>query len=294
MVTDYVRPGSVDEAVAALSAAAGNGIILAGGLVVGSIINQRLGIPGVMVDISRIDTLRRIERSADGGLIIGATATHDDVLHAAEVNEAAPLLAEIAADIACGRLRNRGTMGGSLCMVGAQGDPATGLIALGASLRLRGPKGERVLPVEDFYKGTFSVDLQEGEILVAVLVPPLQPRSGYGFAKIGPRAAMDFTLVVSAAGLTLGEDGVVGSARLAINGVGSTVVRLREIEHLFEGRTRDQVDWGQAIDVLQGVIDPQGDPVYSEQHKRRLAGVAVHRAVQQAFERTLLAEGVRA
>lgn len=285
MTTQYVRPDSVEAAIAALVAAEGDGVILAGGLVVGSIINQNLSIPGVIVDISRIGALRRLEQTDDGQLVLGALVTHDEILRSPIVGKAAPLLAEIAEDIACGRLRNRGTIGGSLCMVGQQGDPATGLIVVEAMVRLRGPVGARLLAVQEFYNDAFSVDLQEGEILEEVLIPPSPPGSGHGFAKIGPRAAMDFTLVVAAARAMPTRDGSILSMRLAVNGVGPTVVRLESAERLMIDHKPEQIDWPRVDKTLQEAISPQGDLVYSESHKRRLAGVALRRATQQAIQR---------
>lgn len=287
MPTEYVRAKSVEEAISALRSAAGEGIVLAGGLMVGSIINQKLSVPSVIVDISRIQPLRTLARTRDGGLSIGALVTHEDILRSAAVRDVAPLLAEIAADVACGRLRNRGTIGGSLCMIGQQGDPATGLIILGATIRLRGPGGARMLTLEEFYNDAFSVDLQEGEILEEVLVPDLPPRSGYAFLKIGPREAMDFTLIAVSVGVTLTDDETIEIVRIALNGVAPTVIRPMMVERLLSGKKAAQLNWREAIDALQGEISPQGDLVYSENHKRHLAAVALRRSTERALARAI-------
>lgn len=285
METRYHRPATVTEAIGALQAAEGDGVVLAGGLVVGSIINQKLSVPDVIVDISRIEGLRGIARTGDGGLKIGALVTHDRMMRAPEIRAAAPLLSEIATDIACGRLRNRGTIGGSLCMIGQQGDPATGLIVLGAQIRLEGPEGSRILPLEDFYDAAFSIDLNEGEILTEVLVPPQPARSGQGFVKFGPREAMDFTLVTVSAGTVLAEDGGLDAVRIAINGVGPSVIRPRTTEDLLSGQAPVELPWEAALAALQDEISPDGDLAYSERHKRRLAGVALRRSLATAIAR---------
>src|SRR5215217_3959535 len=129
----YLRAASVAEAVEALHAAKGDGLIIAGGIAVSTLLNQRLASPSILVDISRINTLKAIGAGRDG-LSIGVLATHSDVLTSADIKLAAPLLSQIAEDISCPRLRNRGTLGGSVCTIGGQGDPATGLIALEAKL----------------------------------------------------------------------------------------------------------------------------------------------------------------
>ena len=189
----YVRVRSVAEAIAALRDSGGTGVLIAGGLVVSSLLNQALLAAETIIDISRIEGLRRINVEPDGRLWIGALTTHDDILKSQVIAGAAPLLAEIAKDVACGRLRNRGTIGGSLCMIGQQGDPATGLIALGAELHIQGPNGNRVVLLEDFYREAFEIDLQPCEIVEGVSVARSNEPQQWGFAKLGPRNAMDWT-----------------------------------------------------------------------------------------------------
>jgi carbon-monoxide dehydrogenase medium subunit len=156
--TQYVRAGSVSQAIDALKAANGDGVIIAGGVVVSSLLNQRLASPAVLVDITRIGALKVIKADSRG-LSIGALVTHSEVLSSSEVQAAAPLLSEIAGEISCPRLRNQGTLGGSICTIGGQGDPATGLIALGATINIKGTGGGRIVALEDFYNDAFKVDL---------------------------------------------------------------------------------------------------------------------------------------
>lgn len=279
----YFRARSVAEAIEALESANGEGLIVAGGTVVCSLINQRLATPDIMVDISRIADLRRIERRVDGSLFIGALATHDDVLRSDEIQRSAPLLAQIALEISCPRLRNRGTIGGSLCTVGGQGDPATGLIALGAQLHLRGPAGVRTLPVEDFYRDQFQTDIAPAEILEMVEVPLLGRASRSGFCKIGPRSGMDWTQITASIYLTL-NNGAIDEARIGMNGVANTPTRPRSAEKLLRGSMPDSIDWTAAADALDSEIAPSGDLIYSEDYKRHLAEVSLRRAFQRALE----------
>ncbi len=281
--TAFVRATSVDDAIAALKSAAGDGIVVAGGIVVGSLINQRLASPGVLVDISRIACLRRIEVAANGELVIGALTTHDEVLRSPAIKAAAPLLVEIASEIACRRLRNRGTLGGSLCTIGGQGDPATGLIALGARLRIRGTGGSRELAVEDFYKDPFKVDLADDEILEEVRVNRVPAGSIFGFNKIGPRGAMDWTQITTSVELTLDPRGErILHARIGMNGVGATPVRPRAAEAVLLSKTPRNYDWRELGAVLEREIEPQGDLVYSANFKKHLGAVSLRRAVERA------------
>jgi aerobic carbon-monoxide dehydrogenase medium subunit len=288
----YVRARSVAEAIAALSGEPGEGLVVAGGIVVSSLLNQRLVAPNVLVDIARIGELSDIERRADGSVFIGALATHEDILRSAEIARSAPLLAEIATDIACPRLRNRGTIGGSLCTIGGQGDPATGLIALQAKLHLRGPSGARSLPVEHFYKDQFEIDIAPDEILERIEVPPLEPGACFGFCKIGPRSAMDWTQITAAIAFVL-RAGAVSEPQIGMNGVADTPNRPRNVEQVLDGRKPDRVDWRAVAAALDAEIAPTGDLVYSAEYKRHLGKVTLNRAFHRALKRGTVLEAKR-
>jgi aerobic carbon-monoxide dehydrogenase medium subunit len=284
----YVRAQSVAEAIAALSGDKGEGLVVAGGIVVGSLINQRLAAPNVLVDIARIAELRGIERQLDGSTFIGALATHEDIFRSSQIARSAPLLAEIAKEIACPRLRNRGTIGGSLCTIGGQGDPATGLIALQAKLHLRGPSGARSLPVEDFYKDQFQTDIAPDEILERIEVPPLEPAACFGFCKIGPRSAMDWTQITASIAFVL-RGGAISEPRIGMNGVVNTPSRPRNVEQVLHGRNPNEIIWSAIAATLDAEIAPTGDLVYSADYKRHLAKVTLKRAFQRALDRQLSA-----
>jgi carbon-monoxide dehydrogenase medium subunit len=280
----YVRATSVDDAIAALSSACTDGLIVAGGVVVGSLFNQGLASPSVLVDISRIVSLHRLETLANGDLLIGAMVTHEEMLRAPLIQDSAPLLSEIARDISCQRLRNRSTIGGSVCTIGGQGDPATGLIALGAELHVRGPEGERVLKIEDFYKNAFEVDLQSGEILETIRIPAQPPGIAFAFCKIGPRKAMDWTQITVAVVIRKSAAGVIDQMTIGMNGVANTPNRPKSIEAILRGPP-DRIAWPAVAAALADEVTPQTDLIYSAEYKLHLAGVALRRAVESAFQR---------
>jgi carbon-monoxide dehydrogenase medium subunit len=279
----YVRATTVAQAVEALQAAGGDGLVVAGGIVVGSLVNQRLAAPSILVDITRIEAMRGIARSA-GTLTIGALATHDDVLKSADVRAATPLLAEIAAEVSCPRLRNRGTLGGSICTIGGQGDPATGLIALGATIRICGPGGTRTAAIEDFYKNAFEVDLVPDEIVEFVSVPVTPPGTAFGFSKLAPRNAMDWTQITTSV-VFRSESGWYRDVRIGMNGVANTPSRPRATEQLLSTMTAGAVDWTAVGKTINSEISPTGDLVYSEDFKRHLAVVSLRRALERASTR---------
>jgi carbon-monoxide dehydrogenase medium subunit len=279
---EFVRADSVDEAIAALGRAPTDSVIVAGGVVVGSLINQHLLSPAILVDISRIHSLRGIEPTLEGGVRIGALVTHEDMRRSRALATLAPLLVHIAAEISCPRLRNRGTLGGSVCTIGGQGDPATGLIALGAHLSLRGPRGARSLALEDFYKDAFAVDLRPGELVESVTVPPMPKGVGFGFCKLGPRKAMDWTQITASVVLTHGGDNGLDHVRIGLNGVGPTPSRPRKAEEAVRQHGQ-RSDWLAFAASLDQDIEPSSDLVYSAAYKRRLAAVALRRAIDGAL-----------
>jgi aerobic carbon-monoxide dehydrogenase medium subunit len=280
----FIRARSVDDAIEALKAADGDGLIIAGGVVVSSLFNQRLANPTVLVDISHIEGLRYIKRTPKG-LSVGALTTHDDIHRSADIKVVTPLLTEIAAEVSCPRLRNRGTLGGSICTIGGQGDPATGLIALGATLHIQGRNGARTAQLEDFYKDAFEVDLAPDEIVERVDIPAPAPSSRYAFCKLGPRNAMDFTQITASVVLQPASGAAIGEIRIGMNGVANTPNRPRATEQLIGAAKPGAVDWDRVAGTLKDEISPQGDLVYSEDFKRHLALVTLRRAVEHALAR---------
>jgi len=290
----YVRARSIDDAIAALQNSDGGGVLVAGGIVVGSLINQGLLAQDTIIDISRIEDLRGIGMKADGHLSIGALATHTDVLRSAVVAKSAPLLVEISKEIACGRLRNRGTIGGSLCMIGQQGDPATGLIALGAELCIRGPGGKRIVALDDFYRSAFEIDLRPNELVGSVSVPPQSNAQRWAFAKLGPRNAMDWTQLAVSCVLSLQQPkNRIKQIRIGMNGVAPAALRARRAEHALLGQEAEAISWPVVIDALKLDIAPDGDVVFSENYERHLASVLLRRAVAKCLAMNLKTDGVQ-
>lgn len=277
----FMRAESVEEAIAGLQSSGGDGVLVAGGTVIAALINQRLAAPSLLIDIGRISALKSIHTTSDGTLVIGALVTHQDLLRSPEVRAHSPLLAEIAKEISCGRLRARGTLGGSICMIGQQGDPATGLLALDAEVVIEGPRGSRRVPLRRFYRDAFTTDVAADEIVVAIRVPP-PPQSSFAFQKFGPRHAMDFTLLAVAVLVSAPLD-TIEDIRIGMNGVAPTAIRALGAEALLHGHTTASADWPAILSAFQEEIAPPGDLIYSEQYKRHLAGVLLQRAVTAAL-----------
>jgi carbon-monoxide dehydrogenase medium subunit len=179
---DYARPRTLDEAVALLADGNGTAKVLAGGQSLGPMLNLRLARPKLLVDISRLPELRRMQE-ADDHWEIGAGVTHAEIEDASARLRGAEMLAHVAGGIAYRSVRNRGTIGGSVAHADPAGDWPLVLEALGASIRVRGPAGEREIPAEGMMKAAFTTDLRDDEIIVMVRVPKLPSAARFGYFK---------------------------------------------------------------------------------------------------------------
>ena len=177
----YERPASLEDALRILDSEGPAAKLIAGGQSLGPMLNLRVVQPAALIDISALPELRSAHVEGDE-LVLGACVTHADLEDGRAGREFGGLLAGIAGGIAYRAVRNRGTIGGSLCHADPAADWVTTLPALGAFAVIRGLRGERRLPVEAFVTGALTNGLSAGEILVAVRVPRLE-RSLFGYAK---------------------------------------------------------------------------------------------------------------
>ncbi len=179
---DYERPRDVGAALALLGGDSVTAKVLAGGQSLGPLLNMRLVQPDVVVDITSIPELTRVEERADD-LVLGACITHADIEDGRVPDVTNGAMPYVAAGIAYRAVRNRGTIGGSLTSADPSADWVSALAALGAEVILRGPKATRTLAVEDFVTGALETALQPGELLEAVRVPRLSGNARWSYVK---------------------------------------------------------------------------------------------------------------
>jgi carbon-monoxide dehydrogenase medium subunit len=176
---EYVRPRDLAEALSALRGAPG-AKLLAGGQSLGPMLNLRLARPRLLVDIARLEALRRIDDAGDSWRIGGAV-THSQIEDAPALRGS--MLAMVATGIAYRAVRNRGTIGGSLAHADPAADWPLALAALDATVLLHGPGGERGVPADGFMQAAFTTALADDEIVAAVLVPKPSPSARFGYFK---------------------------------------------------------------------------------------------------------------
>jgi carbon-monoxide dehydrogenase medium subunit len=274
----YARPATVDEAIRLLAENDG-ARALAGGQTLVNVMKARAAAPDVLVDLADLSELRAISFSDDQSTLeIGAMVTTSQIVASSEVEVARPILAEVAATIADLQVRNRGTIGGNICVNDPTNHFPPLLVALGASMTIQGPDGERTVSAEDFFLGVYLTAVGEGELLTRVAVPTRS--SGTGDAMTGVTLGAHGTYVVSAAA-SVGPDG----ARIAVGCVSSVPVRASEMEERLSGGDYSEAAVKAAAAGLGATLDPPSDVHASSEYRSRIAEVSAVRAVLQAAER---------
>src|SRR5438093_1201423 len=222
---EYHRPASLDEALSLLDEYGEEAKVLAGGMSLIPLMKLRFASPGHLIDVYRVTELAGL-REEDGWLRVGAMTRHRDIVESDLVGASHPALAAAAPLVADPIVRNRGTIGGSLCHADPAGDFGSVLLAVGAQMVVRSSAGERVVGIDDFLVDTFTTALAPNELLSGIRVPQAGPRSGGTYLKL-ERKIGDFATVGVAVQLQM-DDGHIGRAGIGLTAVGSKNVRAAE------------------------------------------------------------------
>jgi aerobic carbon-monoxide dehydrogenase medium subunit len=276
---DYVRPGSLDEAVRVLAGGGDDAKVIAGGQSLLPLLRLRLASPELLVDLAGLAELRGVSDAGDA-LVIGARTTHYQLINDPLVATHCGLLAQAARTVADPAVRHRGTLGGALAHADPAGDLPAVVLALDATLIARGPGGEREIPADSFFAGYLTTSLQAGEILTAIRVPKLGPGWGYHYEKFHRTAQAWATVGVAA--LARRANGTVAEARIGLTNMGQVPVRARAAENAAAGApaTRDALR-AAAASADEGT-QPPGDLHGAPDYRRHLARVLTARALAAA------------
>jgi len=281
---DYYRASSVADARRLLTAHPGAKLI-AGGHSLIPLLKLRLAAPAAVVDISRIAELKQL-KAEDGGLRIGALATHAEIAASELVQSTCPVLAEAAGRIGDPAVRNRGTIGGSLAHADPGADLPTVLTALDARVIVEGDGPARPVPVDSFFQGLMSTALGPSDLLTAVWVPAMGGGRGAAYEKF-PHPASRYA-VIGAAAWVEARSGSSVHARVAVGGLVPKPTRLRSVEAALEGKTLSADLASKAAASAAGDLgaDVIGDIFASADYRRGVVATYVQRAVAAAIERT--------
>jgi len=275
---EYVAAGSYDEAVRLLAENGDEAKILAGGQSLMPMLNLRLAHPDLLIDINPAD--QRPPTLENEMLRLPALTRHRVLLEHDLVRQHCPLLAEAVRHVGNVRVRNRGTIAGSL----AHADPTSEIgccaLATGARILARGPDGERTVPASDLFAGYWSTTLDPAQIITDVLIPAARSRQGWSFQEMVRRTS-DFAIVAVAVIFNLAErSGAPASATVALAGVADRVV-------LADSELVDD-DPEQTAARIADTLDPPDDVHASGAYRRRLVRVLTARALREASARAAL------
>lgn len=273
---DYVRAGSVDDAVAALNEDAK---VLAGGQSLIPLLRLRLAYPEKLVDVGRVEEMRGVRDEGDR-LVIGAATTHDEVLRDQLVRTHCPVIAEVTNTVADPAVRHRGTFGGSVAHADPAGDLPALVLALDASMTVAGPGGQRTVAASDFFVDYLQTALAPDEVLVSVSVPKLGDGWGHRYEKFN-RTAQAWA-VVGAVAVVQRSNGSIGEARVGLVNVGPTPVRARAVEGAVSGAQASADAVASAAESATEGIAPTSDLDASAEYRHHLAKVLTKRAIAKA------------
>ena len=274
---DYYAPKTLDEAVKVLAEHGDDAKVLAGGQSLLAAMKLRLAAPRVLVDLNRVGELRGI-RDEGERISIGAMTRYADVKNSDVVRRKCPLLPQTIEVIADTQIRNRGTIGGSIAHADPSGDMPAAALALDAELRAVSPRGERWIPVRDFFVTMYTTVLEPDEILAEVRVPALDGRKSV-YLKAARRPS-DFAMVGVAALARRGSDGTLDDVAVAITGVGDRVYRAESVEQALRGKQPDDAALEQAAASATQGVDVASDVHASSAYRAHLTQVYVTRALQ--------------
>ncbi|HEY2441195.1 MAG TPA: xanthine dehydrogenase family protein subunit M [Solirubrobacteraceae bacterium] len=279
----YERATSVSGAIAALSEHDGEARIIAGGHSLLPMMKLRLAQPEHLIDINDLAELSYI-RTEGGQVAIGALTRHVDLLQSELLAEHFPVFRDAERVIADPVVRNRGTIGGSLCQADAAEDLSAVCVALQAKAILRGPDGERAVGLDEFHLGPYMTVVGAAEMLTEVRIP-LRAGAGSAHEKVERRAG-DWAIAAASAAIWI-DGGTIADAGIALSAVGPTTLRIARGEELLRGQPPSEELFAQAGEIAAADCSPSADGRGPVDYKRHLAGVLTHRALRRATARAL-------
>ena len=283
---EYERATSVEGAIATLQRIGPDARLIAGGHSLLPMMKLRLANPEYLIDINDLEELAYIDERITE-IRIGALTRHAELLESELLARRAPVFRDAEEVIADPVVRNRGTIGGSLCQADAAEDLSAVCAALKAQVVLRGPSGERTIGMDGFYIGPFTTAVGADEMLTEVRIP-LRSGAGSAHEKVERRAG-DFAIAAVSAAVWI-EGGVIADAGLALGALGPTTIIVTRAEELLKGKPPSEELFAQAGDIAKEDCSPVPDGRGPVDYKRHLASVLSVRALRRATARALQQE----
>jgi aerobic carbon-monoxide dehydrogenase medium subunit len=277
---EYARPTSLAEAVALLAAHDGEAKPLAGGQSLVPMLAFRVAAPALIVDLGKIEELRRIRISGDG-VTLGAMVRWHDILDDERLRSAHPLLVTAVEHVAHYQIRNRGTVGGSM----AHADPAAELpcvaVTCEADIAVVGKSGARIIAAADFFVGPLMTTLTPDEIITEIRLPAWPKQRHFGFAEFARRQG-DFALAGVALFYDRDSTAHTRNAHVGVIGAADRPLRLAAAEDVLNGNMIDETTIAAAVAAARAAVDPPDDIHSGGAYRRALIGTMLEQAIKTA------------
>ena len=272
----YTRAASLSDAVAAVG---GGAKVIAGGQSLLPLMKLRLASPERLVDIGRLAELKGYRHTADGGVEIGALTTYAEWQAATDVPEVAAAI-DLIADV---QVRNRGTLGGAIAHADPASDASAIVLAFEGQAVLRGPGGDRVVPLDGFFESAFQTGMRPDEILVAIRRGPLRPGTRFAYRKLAQKAS-GYPIVGIAA--TVVSDGrTISHAAIGVTGVHEHAYRAENVEKALVGSDGSTASIAAAAAHVADDVEVNSDIHADAQYRAAMAVVYTRRAIEGALGR---------
>lgn len=281
-VFEYLRPATLEAAVQALATRRDQAKLLAGGQSLVPVLNLRLAAPDLLIDLNAIAALRELSHERDGSLRVGAMTRHRTMERDAGVARSHPLIPAVVSHIAHVQIRNRGTIGGSLCHADPAAEWPAVCLACEAEMTLAGPSGQRVVPASEFSLGVYTTALEPDEILAQIRFPAWPAGRRWGFLEVSRRRG-DFAIVGVIALLDFDRAEVCTKARIVVFGAADVATTAARAAASLAGGRVDAASIKAAAALARGEIETRSDHHASADYRADLVETLVARALRQAM-----------
>jgi CO/xanthine dehydrogenase FAD-binding subunit len=280
---EYVQPKTIGEILVLRAQYAGKGALLAGGTdLMPKLKRREIEAPGYVIDLKGIPDLAYISNAEGDGLRIGALATLRAIETSALIQTTYNILSQTASSMASVQIRNRGTVAGNLCNGVPSADTAPPLLALDATVKLMSQKGERIVPLNDFFIGPNKTVLSDDELLVEIQVPRVLPHSRGVYLKLTQRSAMELA-VVGVAVMVSARDGACEDIKIALGAVAPTPIKAKRAEAVLRGQRFSEELIEHTARTAAEESRPIDDHRASREYRRDMVKVLVERALIQTI-----------
>ncbi len=281
---EYIKAKTVKQAISLLSKYDGKAKLIAGGTDLVTQMRQKEIRPQYVIDISGIPGLNNIDYDNKHGLTIGALTTIRALEMSAELQRRYPIISQAASQMGSIAIRNMGTIGGNLCNAAPSAETAPSLIGLQAKVKIAGPNGERMVPLEDFFTGPGSTVLETGELMVELQVPKTLPRTRGIYLKHSIRGTVDLAIVGVAVIVTMDTaSDICRDASIVLGAVAPTPMRARNAEAIIIGKKINDALINKSAQAASDEACPISDVRASAQYRKDMVKVFTRRALQEAI-----------